>query len=190
MRTTPCHSGAVSLNLHRRPVTALLLAGALGHAWPQSPALAAPNVVTIDERLVTAGQPTPRALTTLASLGFEAVIYLAPAGVFDDVPEEPALLGSQGIEFVHIPVPFDAPAEEHQQALSSALLRLQDKRVLVHCQLNMRASTMVFLHRVITRHEDPALAWEAVTRVWSPRGPWRQLVLTMLRHQGIAFEPY
>ena len=49
---------------------------------------------------------------------------------------------------------------------------------------------MVFLHRVIARHEDPALAWEAVTRVWSPRGPWRQLVLTMLRHQGIAFDPY
>jgi cystathionine beta-lyase/cystathionine gamma-synthase len=53
-----------------------------------------------------------------------------------------------------------------------------------------RASTMVFLYRAIVRRDDPATAYEAVARVWSPQGPWRALVVALLARHGIAFEPY
>jgi protein tyrosine phosphatase (PTP) superfamily phosphohydrolase (DUF442 family) len=152
--------------------------------------LDAPNVVEISPTLVTSGQPTVNALRSLAAQGFEAVIYLAPSTVPDAIAEEPALLKSQGIEFIHIPVPFMQPTESHVAQLSAALERLKAKRVLVHCQVNMRASTLVFLHRVIVNGEDPALAYEAVARVWSPRGPWKTLVLEQLRRHWIAFEPF
>jgi hypothetical protein len=62
--------------------------------------------------------------------------------------------------------------------------------VLVHCQVNMRASSLVFLHRVIRGQEDPALAYEAVARVWSPSGPWRQLITSQLARYKIDFVPY
>jgi protein tyrosine phosphatase (PTP) superfamily phosphohydrolase (DUF442 family) len=151
--------------------------------------LDAPNVVEIGPRLVTAGQPTRHALAGLGRLGFQAVIYLAPNTVPDAVPEEEALLRRQGIEFVHLPVPFAAPTAAHAAAVSAALRRLQDQKVLVHCQVNMRASTMVFLHRVSALGVDPAEAYEAVTRVWSPSGPWRALVLDEMKRQGIDFVP-
>lgn len=153
-------------------------------------ALAAPNVVPISAKLVTSGQPSAQALAGLGQLGFQAVIYLAPGGVPDAVKNESELLSAQGIEYIHIPIPFNAPEEQHAQAVSAALQRLQDKRVLVHCQVNMRASSMVFLHRVLHGREEPALAYEAVARVWSPGGAWRRLLVEQLGRYRINFEPY
>ena len=109
-------------------------------------AVTAPNVVVIEPNLVTSGQPSAAALAGLRAEGFEAVIYLAPSSVSDAVKDEPALLLKQGIEFVHVPIPFGAPTEAHFEAVSAEWARLKGKKVLVHCQVNMRASTMVFLH--------------------------------------------
>jgi hypothetical protein len=54
----------------------------------------------------------------------------------------------------------------------------------------MRASSMVFLHRVIHGKEDPDKAYESAARVWSPQGPWKDLIVALLRKNRIAFEPY
>lgn len=172
-------------------VAALILALALLLAGSPACALEldAPNPVQVSPSLITSGQPSPAALAGLARLGIQAVVYLAPSSVPDVVKDEPELLRRQGIEFIHLPIPFGAPKEEHFAAVTSALSRLKDKKVLVHCQVNMRASTMVFLHRVITLHEEPAAAYEAVSRVWSPEGPWKDLVLALLRKNGVNFQP-
>jgi protein tyrosine phosphatase (PTP) superfamily phosphohydrolase (DUF442 family) len=118
------------------------------------------------------------------------VIYLAPSTVPNAVEEEPELLAKQGIEFIQIPIPFGAPDESHFEALSAALNRLQERKVLVHCEINMRASTLVFLHRVIRLKEVPSTAYDAVAQVWSPRGPWRRLIVEQLAKNHIPFEPY
>jgi protein tyrosine phosphatase (PTP) superfamily phosphohydrolase (DUF442 family) len=159
-------------------------------SFSQPRALKAPNVVQIGPSLVTSGQPGREALSTLSALGFQAVIYLAPSAVSDAVKDEPELISKQGIEFVYIPIPFAKPEEHHFREVSAALTRLGGKKVLVHCQVNMRASSMVFLHRVITEKQDPAKAYDAVAAVWSPEGAWRSLLLTQLRKNSIAFEPY
>lgn len=170
---------------------ALLLGLALVAGRPaRAQSLAAPNVVPISPRLVTSGQPSPQALAALGQMGFQAVVYLAPSTVPDAVRNEPELLAAQGIEFVHIPVPFQAPDASHAAAVSAALQRLQDRKVLVHCQVNMRASTLVFLHRVVHGREDPSRAYEAVAKVWSPSGAWRSLLLAQLKQHRIDFEPY
>jgi protein tyrosine phosphatase (PTP) superfamily phosphohydrolase (DUF442 family) len=165
--------------------TALLAALVISVA---APAVTAPNVVVIEPNLVTSGQPSAAALADLKAQGFEAVIYLAPSSVPDAVKNEPELLAKQGIEFVHIPIPFGAPTEAHFDAVSAELVRLKHKKVLVHCQVNMRASTMVFLHRVVVRNESPTEAYAAVTRVWSPQGPWKAMAQRVLRKHGVEFE--
>lgn len=175
--------------LHRRQFTLLALGTAIFHKAALSTTLDAPNPVEISPALITSGQPTPKALSGLGALGVEAVIYLAPNSVPDAVRNEPELVKRQGIEFVHIPIPFNAPKEEHFAAVSEALMRLKEKKVLVHCQVNMRASTMVFLHRVIALNEEPARAYEAVTKVWSPDSAWRSLIVEQLKKNKIAFQP-
>lgn len=165
-----------------------LVAAVVAFAASSVQALVAPNVVVIEPNLVTSGQPSAAALAGLRAEGFEAVIYLAPSSVQDAVKDEPALLSAQGIEFVHVPIPFGAPTEAHFDAVSAELARLKGKKVLVHCQVNMRASTMVFLHRVVQRKESPSVAYEAVTRVWSPQGPWKDMARGVLRKHGVEFE--
>jgi protein tyrosine phosphatase (PTP) superfamily phosphohydrolase (DUF442 family) len=155
----------------------------------QASSLAAPNVVVISPRLVTSGQPAASALAQLASQGFGAVIYLAPPTVSDAVRDEAAILERQGVAYMNIPIPFNHPTEAHFDSFSTALTQVVDRKVLVHCQVNMRASSMVFLHRVIIGREDAELAYESVARVWSPTEPWKTLMEAMLRKHGNAFEP-
>nr|WP_255429603.1 protein tyrosine phosphatase family protein [Ramlibacter albus] len=163
----------------------LIPLGAYAQASPRLP-----NEVQVSPLLVTSGQPPARALAALGEAGFQAVIYLAPSTVPDAVADEHAILQKQGIEFVHVPIPFGSPEEKHYLEVAGALTRLAGKKVLVHCQVNMRASTMMFLYRVIALHEPPERAYEAVARIWSPRGPWRELMVSQLRKHGVAFEPY
>ena len=168
----------------------LLAASPLALSSPAYAAtLAAPNVVPINALLVTSGQPTVPALRNLAQLNFGAVLYLAPFTVNDAVREEPALLQAQGIDFSHVPIPFGEPTEDLFLKASEQILRFKGKRTLVHCQVNMRASCMVFLHRVIVEKELPAPAYEAVSKVWSPHGPWMSLLKQQLRKHRVDFEP-
>ena len=41
----------------------------------------------------------------------------------------------------------------------------------------------------ITLKEDPAAAYDAVSRIWSPEGVWRVLVIELLKKHKIAFQP-
>ncbi|MDN3922572.1 protein tyrosine phosphatase family protein [Roseateles violae] len=163
---------------------ALLCGSAL--AAPAPP----PNLVVIDARLSTAGQPSAEWLATLKEQGYEAVLYLAPATVSDAVREEPQLVAAQGLIWRHIPIPFGAPTAAHYEEFVRQLAELRERKLLVHCQVNMRASSLTFLYRVLVEGVDPHEAWEAVARVWTPQGPWRRLMLDQLRRRGIAFDPF
>jgi len=180
------------MNRQRRAIIASALGSALlpSRLRAQVQSLVAPNVVVISAQLVTSGQPSAGALAQLASQGFGAVIYLAPPSVSDAVRDEAAILERQGVAYVNIPIPFNQPTEAHFESFTAARTHFVDRKLLVHCQVNMRASSMVFLHRVIIEREPAEVCYESVARVWSPSGPWKSLIVALLRRHGIAFEPY
>lgn len=157
---------------------------------PVAATIEAPNVVPITPRLVTSGQPSAEALSRLGAQGFGAVIYLAPPTSSDAVPGEADIVRRQGLEFINIPIEFGDPTDADFQAFVVAMNRLGDRKVLVHCQVNMRASTMTFLYRTVVGREHPDLAYESVARVWSPRGAWKRLILAQLRNAAIDFDPF
>ena len=124
----------------------------------------APNRVDISPLLLTSGQPTKAFLETLKSQGFEAVVYLAPPTVGDALAEEPKIVGAQGILFTNIPIVWEKPTAADFQSFTRVMTALAGRKVYVHCQMNLRASSMVFLHRVITLKEPPGKAWADVQR--------------------------
>jgi protein tyrosine phosphatase (PTP) superfamily phosphohydrolase (DUF442 family) len=169
---------------------ALLSALAAAPARADEPHIDAPNVVAISPKIVTSGQPTAGALAKLAEQGFKAVVYLAPPTVPDAVAGEGDIVRRQGLEFVNIPIQFGQPTDADVAQFIETMNRFRDRKVLVHCQVNMRASTMTFLYRVIELHEPPEQAYQSVARIWSPDGPWKRLLTAQLHKANIAFEPY
>jgi protein tyrosine phosphatase (PTP) superfamily phosphohydrolase (DUF442 family) len=159
-------------------------------AIPASPVagIIAPNVRVISPLLVTAGQPDRASLQRLKAEGYAAVISLAPGDAPDAVPDQAAILASQGVEFVHIPIPWQAPEAKHLEAMAAAMQRLKGKKVLVHCQMNMRASAFTFLYRTIHEKSDPAKAWGDVKPLWTPTNQWAAFIDAQLRMHGIGFE--
>ncbi len=149
----------------------------------------APNVVIISEKLITSGQPSKEALEKLGKQGIQGVIYLAPPSVRDAIKEEPAILAQQGIHYINIPIQFDAPTAADFAAFTTALKNFGDKKVLVHCQVNMRASSMTFLYRTIHQGVDPEKAYESVSQVWQPDSIWRKLISSQLQENKISFNP-
>src|SRR5687767_1253377 len=127
-------------------IACVLWLGGMPDALAQRSTLA-PNVVEISPRLVTSGQPTAENLANLKTMGFEAVIYLAPPTVQDAVRDEPLIVTRQGLTYVNIPIRFDHPTEADFETFAGVLTGLGSRKVLVHCQINLRASSLVFLYR-------------------------------------------
>ena len=166
---------------------AFLLALALPAVAHEGPT---PNRVDVSSRLSTSGQPTKAFLETLKEQGYEAVVYLAPPTVPDAIADEPKIVGRQGLLYVNIPIAWERPTAADFDAFTRVMKAFEGRKVWVHCQMNLRASSMVFLHRVITLGEPPDKAWESVTRAWVPNSTWKAYILATLKANGVAYEPF
>jgi protein tyrosine phosphatase (PTP) superfamily phosphohydrolase (DUF442 family) len=178
----------MSSGLHRLAAVALSCLLPASVILAEAPRLDAPNLVPISPTLVTSGQPSAQALGMLRAQGFEAVIYLAPPTVPGAVRDERGIVTRQGLAFINIPIKFGNPTDADFEEFSAALKGLGQRKTLVHCEVNMRASTMVFLYRTIVLKEDPKVAYQAVEGVWVPHGPWRTLIEDELKKHKITFE--
>ena len=146
------------------------------------------NFVAVDDRLHTSGQPDAGKLGRLGELGYELVINLAPPTVKGAVATERELLEGAGVEYVNIPVDWQNPQAADFERFSAALAGADDQRVLVHCQMNMRASMFTFLHRVIHDHVPIDTALVPLRKVWKPSDQWEAFGETVLAAHGIEFD--
>ncbi|MBK6981300.1 MAG: protein tyrosine phosphatase family protein [Betaproteobacteria bacterium] len=157
---------------------------ARAQSWPDPP----PNLVQVSPSIYTSGQPGPKSLAGLKAQGIEAVVYLAPPTVSDAVRDEAHIVGSQGIVFVNIPIVFSDPTARDFETFSAVMKALGTRKILVHCQVNLRASAMTFLYRTVEGRENPDAAWQDVERIWIPRDPWKGFIAGVLARHGVKFE--
>jgi len=93
----------------------------------------------LSPRITTSGKIEDKDVERLAEIGTCHVINLALADHPEALPDEEAKLAAEGIDYTHIPVPFDAPTEEHYRAFVEALTG-GETPVHVHCIMNWRVS--------------------------------------------------
>jgi protein tyrosine phosphatase (PTP) superfamily phosphohydrolase (DUF442 family) len=173
-----------------RLCAALLLLALSATASPQAPAGAGigVNYVAATERLHTAGQPDAATLSTLAEQGFELVVNLAPPNNQGAVAEEGKLVAEDGPTYVNIPVVWQKPTYEDFALFSAVMNGARERKVLVHCQLNMRASAFAFLYRVIHENTPPEEAMKALSAVWIPRDQWATFTADVLARHNVDFK--
>ncbi|HEY7105872.1 MAG TPA: protein tyrosine phosphatase family protein [Acidimicrobiia bacterium] len=126
------------------------------------------NFRRIHEGLTTSGFVSVPQLHALPSEGYDAVINLLPESNERAVPEEARIVRDQGLDYVYIPVDFEAPTHADLEAFVDALDARSGQKVHVHCAANYRVSVFYSLyalrHRLCTEDE----ADELVHNVWNP----------------------
>jgi uncharacterized protein (TIGR01244 family) len=140
------------------------------------------NFREVDETLLTAGQPTEAQLADAASQGVQVVVNLA---LHDDprysLKDEAGCVRDLGMEYIHIPVQFNAPTEENLLAFCAAMDAHEGEKTLVHCAANYRVTAFVGLYRVIRQGVAPEKAFETMRSVWEADDVWKPFIAGMLK---------
>jgi protein tyrosine phosphatase (PTP) superfamily phosphohydrolase (DUF442 family) len=134
----------------------------------------------------SAGQPTEAQLQAVSDAGFDQVVYIAMSNSRSAVDGEDVIVKELGMDYVHIPVIWDAPTMADFYAFASIMRREPDAKTLLHCAANYRASAFAFLYRVIYEDVSVAVAKADMNEIWSPNETWRNLIFEVLADNGIS----
>src|SRR5215831_5500430 len=91
------------------------------------------NVREADTSLLTSGQPTEDQLAAVARRGVQVVINLAPHDAPSALRDEAGYVAALGLDYIHIPVVFSAPAEKDLAKFFDAMDANGARQMLVHC---------------------------------------------------------
>ena len=148
------------------------------------------NFVAVSERIHTSGQPSATQLGGLRDKGYGLVINLAPPATSGSISDEGMLVARTGISYLNIPVDWHSPRYEEFELFSNVLGQSGSMRVLVHCQVNKRASVFTFLFRVVHDGAAPDRAWENVSAVWVPDEHWKDFARMVLKRHKFEYDPF
>lgn len=127
-------------------------------------------------RFGTGGQPTESQFQAIREAGFEAVINLALPTSDHALANEGGIVTGLGMAYVHLPVNFDTPAAQDFRAFRQLMTAFADRRVFVHCAMNMRVSAFLFLYRVLHEKIAVAEAERDLHAIWQPDEVWSRFI--------------
>jgi protein tyrosine phosphatase (PTP) superfamily phosphohydrolase (DUF442 family) len=124
------------------------------------------NFLALSENLFTGGMPTSEQLADAAQRGVQIVINLAPHEVSNALPGETELVTSLGMQYVNIPVIWTTPTKDGLDRFMDLMDENKDKRILVHCQANFRATAFVALYRILRQSWSAEDAMAGMRQIW------------------------
>jgi protein tyrosine phosphatase (PTP) superfamily phosphohydrolase (DUF442 family) len=124
------------------------------------------NFLALSENLFTGGMPNPEQLQDAAQRGVDLVINLAPNEVSNALPGETELVTSLGMQYINIPVIWNTPTKDGLDRFMDVMDQNGDKRILVHCQANFRATAFVALYRILRQGWNADTAMEGMHKIW------------------------
>ena len=156
---------------------------------PTDPTLAdITNFRQYSATFASSGQPTKDQFSAIAENGFERIVYIAFTNNTNALPDADQVVKGLGMEYMHIPVTWDNPLPSDFYAFADSLRRDTDKKTLLHCQVNARATAFSFLYRVIYEGVDIAEAKADMNTVWQPNETWRDFIVAVLAENGMSSE--
>jgi protein tyrosine phosphatase (PTP) superfamily phosphohydrolase (DUF442 family) len=134
------------------------------------------NFIQLSDRIATAGQPTAVQYPAIASAGYQTVINLALKESANALPDEEAIAANLGLEYIQIPVIWDAPTLENFQEFVRVMKANQDRKVFVHCAANMRVSAFMYLYRQLHDSVGEETARVDLAKIWVPNQVWQTFI--------------
>ena len=136
------------------------------------------NYVQLTDRVGTSGQPTEEQFEDIAAAGYKAVINLAMPDSDKALPNEGNLVSAQGMDYIHIPIPWEAPTTEHLRRFFGTMHNYAGQRVWVHCAMNLRVSAFMYLYLTSVEKISEAEATSPIIPRWEPQmdDTWRAFI--------------
>jgi protein tyrosine phosphatase (PTP) superfamily phosphohydrolase (DUF442 family) len=136
------------------------------------------------ETFSSSGQPTAKQLELLQSEGFERIIYLAFTTSETAIAKEDEIVKNLGMEYIHVPVVWEQPTASDFYTFVALMQREPEKKTLLHCQVNFRASSFSFLYRVLYQDVPMDDAKADLDTVWAPNDTWKDFIFSILQENG------
>jgi len=146
------------------------------------------NFRQYSDSFASAGQPSLEQFQTLKDQGFERVVYIAFTNNPNALPDADQVVKGLGMEYMHVPVDFNNPLPSDFYAFADSMARDKDKKTLLHCQVNARATAFSFLYRTIFEDVSVAEAKADMNTVWQPSEIWRDFIFEVLAQNDISPE--
>jgi len=140
--------------------------------------------------LATSGQPREEQLAAIAAADYSVIINLA---LHDDprysLRDEASSVQALGLEYIHIPVQFNAPTESDLVQFFDAMELHKDRRVWVHCAANMRVTAFLGLYRCIREGWSEDRAFALLREIWEPNEVWSKFIASQLTNANGQIPP-
>jgi len=136
------------------------------------------NYMQLSDTLLTSGQPDEDDFHVLSEAGVQTIINLAMPTSDFALPNEAELVRNLGMQHIHIPVVWEAPARSDLDRFMDTIESLKEQKILVHCALNYRVSCFVALWRVLRQGWSIVEAFKPLLSIWDPADypVWEQFI--------------
>jgi len=154
-------------------VVFLFLTTSISHASELMGSLAKiNNFHFVSKDLASAGLIELDSYQYIQEYGFKHVINLIPG----EQSEERNHVKSLNISYEQIEVDWSEPSLQDFERFVDLMNSYKENKTFVHCQLNMRASTFVFLYRVTQLGVDKTIAEKDLLKIWTPNKTWQTFI--------------
>ncbi len=143
------------------------------------------NFYRIDENIATSGQPKTEQFKEICAEGFEVIFNLALSDSPNAIEDENEIIRKLNMEYMHIPVDFRSPAIEDLEFFFEHMEKHRNKKVFIHCVMNLRVSVFMFLYHTIKCHMPIIDARRHMDAVWQPEPVWQDFIKNTLNTYSI-----
>lgn len=136
------------------------------------------NHFQVTKNIATSGQPSAGQIQVIAADGYDAIINLAMPDHENSIADEGCIVTSLGMTYIHIPIPFDAPNQDHLAMFSGYMDTLARKKVWVHCIINARVSAFLFCYLQKNRGMTATESATPILQQWLPKmdDVWKEFI--------------
>ena len=134
------------------------------------------NYALLTPKIATAGQPCADQFRLIANTGFKTVINIAMPDHPDSIDHEGRLVTELGMNYFHIPVPFDSPQVNHVKEFCDLLRSQRHQPVFVHCIMNYRVSVFMYHYLIAFEGYSREQARSPVFDQWNVEPQWQELM--------------
>jgi len=145
------------------------------------------NFLRYDQDFASAGMPQEKHLKQFAEQGVDLIINVAPPDADGALVDEDKLVQAVGLKYVNIPVDWHSPQQTDVDSFLQEMRNAQGQSVVLHCQMNMRATAFAFLYRVIEQGVSAEQALADVLEIWTPNRTWTLLMNEALARHDVKF---